>query len=284
MNPARQDLRTRRSQIAKVALLTAVAALTVVLLSWLGHQFSSRDQSRRPSAQSAPPNKSVGVPAEADGIRGRPVDPATASYWCAQGEDCRALEARARESQPVARLVLENFEANKDLLGWATGMITEDDDASQALLECRLAHEPRQTDNCMVKQSFVIRRTGPTSGRTVFIESELDNISTGACRAYAACVRGAWMGRQASLPPGEDALFTVSGELHHNEAFVQGEAYIGTYTRILEGLQNKWSKRKDYFESNMDSLSETQVAGFRQSLLHEELRMQDATKVLEQLR
>jgi len=73
--------------------------------------------------------------------------------------------------------------------------------------------EGRPCDN---KLTVVLERgEGGREGRVVYVRAQLPEDATEGCREYSECVaKGAWIGRVAPLPPGDEAFVAIhSGDL-----------------------------------------------------------------------
>ena len=127
-------------------------------------------------------------------------------------------------------LVFEDYDANADLVHWATG----DADASlrgQALARC-YAHDLDALEGpCAWNQRVVIHRTGPSSGEVVHVAQTFGDVER-TCERMIACANEAWRAAPAPLPAGSQEYVTL--EFVANPCFL-GEGREGeAHTKALE--------------------------------------------------
>ena len=156
------------------------------------------------------PSQSPGAPrSAAGGIAPRPVDSAAMpSYWTSPNVDVEELEAAVNRAVEPLDLVFENYQANAELVHWATGDADESA-RGDALAKCyRMATDLRS--ECDWGQRVTVKRTGEGTGRVVYVEAAFarDEVES-TCARMIACAMAVWEDAVAPAPPGGEDYATL---------------------------------------------------------------------------
>ncbi len=143
------------------------------------------------------------------------------------------------------------FEQIEEMLGWRTGRVTEGEFGDK-IIECRLRHHRRAygaVKECEPKQRVVIMEVDGVS-QVVEVESLWNDSSVVSpdCAQLAACLRAAWVGREAPALRGgaiEIEAYPFSPYFNMTQETSDAE-YLAVYEAALANAQEMVEKRAIY--------------------------------------
>jgi hypothetical protein len=189
--------------------LAAASAMALAILWWMNADSPIvLDAEHEPNGISSGPRDFDTSGSGSRGIAPRPVDsPALITRWTAPGADPERVSAALLHGREPLDLVFDDYDANADLVHWATG----DADTSprgKAVARCYARSLDSLHEPCGWNQRVVIQRTGSTVGEVVYVEQLFGEVER-SCEIMIACVNEAWRGVSAPLPTGSDEYVTL---------------------------------------------------------------------------
>lgn len=151
----------------------------------------------------------VGAALRAAGVRPRDVDDATNAsltpWYASDVEPVTVDELLQNELHDNQTMLLENYGSYRPLDGWVEGF-ADDGQFGMDVIDCAIRHEQKLEQACNWDNVVVLRRVNGDSGKVVYMETQLRDLSgewkepEPVCIAWAACVRDAWRDRDAPFP------------------------------------------------------------------------------------